>query len=241
MGYSQHRHASRFGHRGLNLGQTMNVVVLDSLKYYTLGMKQVGLCQCGCGNKAPLAVMTNRKRGWVKGEPVRFIHGHNGVGRIKTQEEIEKIKQARKGWRPTPEQVAKMRANMTYNYGEKHHNWKGGKYLTADGYYRVQRKGHPYAKEGGYVLEHRLVMEDHLGRFLERTEVVHHLNGIRTDNRLENLVVIGSHREHRLIHNGDFCKRGHPRNEENTVIRKDKRGEYRECIPCRKITSGKNS
>ncbi len=36
------------------------------------------LCECGCGQVAPIAKKTNRKRGWVKGEPLRFIQGHNG-------------------------------------------------------------------------------------------------------------------------------------------------------------------
>lgn len=36
------------------------------------------LCECGCGNPAPIASKTMTKRGWIKGEPVRFIQGHSG-------------------------------------------------------------------------------------------------------------------------------------------------------------------
>lgn len=61
--------------------------------------------------------------------------------------------------------------------------WKGGKHSTGGGYLMVSR-----AKEdGGRILEHRLVMQQHLKRKLAKTEYVHHKNGDRHDNRIENL------------------------------------------------------
>lgn len=81
---------------------------------------------------------------------------------------------------------------------ENNHNWKGGRFKTVDGYWRVLAKEHPNADHNGYILEHRLVTEKQLGRYLTKREDVHHLNGIKTDNRLENLVVM-RHGEHRQL------------------------------------------
>lgn len=71
--------------------------------------------------------------------------------------------------------------------GDESHNWKGGRILGVDGYVKIYAPNHPSKENGKYILEHRLVMEEHLGRFLENEETVHHKNGIRDDNRLENL------------------------------------------------------
>ena len=66
-------------------------------------------------------------------------------------------------------------------------NWRGGRTRDEDGYILVYLPSHPNAKGNGYVPEHRLVMSEVLGRPLLRTETVHHKNGVRDDNRPENL------------------------------------------------------
>lgn len=67
--------------------------------------------------------------------------------------------------------------------------WRGGRNISPLGYIYLLRPDHPNATSYGYVLKHRLVMEEKLGRLLEPWEKVHHINGDREDNRPENLVV----------------------------------------------------
>ena len=70
-------------------------------------------------------------------------------------------------------------------------NWKGGVYL-AGGYVKVKVKEHPAKDKRGYVLLHRLVMEDYLNRYLKDDEFIHHKDGDKLNNDLSNLELVYS-------------------------------------------------
>ena len=85
-------------------------------------------------------------------------------------------------------------------YREKSSHWKGGRFRL-DGYIYILKPNHSFATKQGYVLKHRLVMEKHIGRYLTSIEVVHHINGIKDDNRIENLKLFSNESEHQKFHN----------------------------------------
>jgi len=78
------------------------------------------------------------------------------------------------------------------------------RFVNGEGYVRVIVPNHPNANADGWVLEHRLVMATHLGRPLYQYEVVHHKNGNRQDNQIENLELL-TRAMHCTAHNPITC------------------------------------
>ena len=91
------------------------------------------------------------------------------------------------------------RCRSCFQLRERNPQWKGGRIRTPQGYIMIRlEKTSPFygmAKNTSYVCEHRLIMAQKLNRPLLKGEKVHHSNGIRDDNRLENLELIsqGNH------------------------------------------------
>lgn len=106
-------------------------------------------------------------------------------------------------------------------------------HVTPEGYLSLYLPKHPMASARGYVLEHRVVMAEHVGRSLTSREYVHHVNEDKLDNRIENLELCSSQREHFRKHWADrtHCVQGHELTPENTYIRRDGRG-WRVCKRC---------
>lgn len=78
-----------------------------------------------------------------------------------------------------------------YGKPEYNPNWCGVKNGSFNnyGYWRI-------TIDGKRILEHRYVMEKHIGRKIKKGEIVHHINGIRNDNRIKNLELISNHSKH---------------------------------------------
>lgn len=114
-------------------------------------------------------------------------------GRIISIETREKIGKVNIGKHRSEEAKKNISESMK---GKLNHCWKGGKTIRDRGYIAILSPNHPYRNSRNYVLEHRLVMEAHIGRILLPTEVVHHINGITHDNRIENLMLFSNQTDH---------------------------------------------
>ena len=84
--------------------------------------------------------------------------------------------------------------------GEKNPMWKGGQITDDHGYVHVKKSEYPRVDRKGYVKRARLVAEEMLGRYLYPDEIPHHKNGIKNDDRPENIEVM-TRREHTSFHN----------------------------------------
>ena len=130
-----------------------------------------------------------------------------------------KIGLANKGKKRTPEQIQNIINSLPKNKklsketkrkiglaskGKRSHNWKGGRTI-ANGYVRLYKPNHPSKNSRGYITEHRYIIEKELRCILNKDVRVHHINGNKLDNRLDNLMAFKNIRYHRAFHNFIDC------------------------------------
>lgn len=162
-----------------------------------------GFCECGCGRRSRLAPYNDRPKGWVKGEPIRFVHGHNGRN-------------------VTPEFVARDCGYLTlcwiwqhnvssYGYARK---WSG---------IRIERAHRVYYERAYGPIPQDLVL-DHLCRQRDCVNPEH----LEAVTNRENVVVRGSGPS-AINARRTHCANGHPFDEENTIFRPNGRRRCREC------------
>ena len=104
--------------------------------------------------------------------------------------------------------------------GEKGANWRGGVKTNKQGYRLVLCPEHHRADSSGYVMEHILVWERESGSLLPDKCCIHHLNGVKNDNRIENLCVM-LHNAH-TIHHHTGAKRSKETREKISRARRNK-------------------
>jgi len=124
-----------------------------------------------------------------------------------TEEHRKKLSISHKGCFPSEQTRKKLsiahKGKIGYQRGksgENTTNWRGGKRIHSNGYVWIYSPLHPYHSAQKYVLEHRLVMEKNLKRYLNPNEIVHHINGNHQDNRIDNLMLFSDSKSHLNYH-----------------------------------------
>ena len=135
--------------------------------------------------------MSESTKGQRHSEETKRKIAESSKGRKHTEATKNRLSELAKQRGISDETRRKISLSLKKRVGLMASQWKGGKVMIRK-YRYIYFPHHPNCTKGGYVAEHRLVMEDHIGRYLTKKEVVHHLNEVPTDNHIGNLVLCPS-------------------------------------------------
>lgn len=142
-----------------------------------------------------------------------------------TEETKRKISEGHMGIRLGKKASLETKKKMSESHkGNKNGHWRGGKVETGRGYLSIFSPEHPNKDRNQYVPEHRLLMEQKLGRYLNKKEIVHHINGNKKDNKIENLILFKNNIEHAKYHYHKRMKRS-----KNAICRRT--GRFKRTFP----------
>jgi hypothetical protein len=145
-------------------------------------------CECGCGQEVSI----------FRGKPRRFIYKHHS--RTEKQRKMHSkrmIGNTLYSGRIKPKSAREIISKK--QRGEGNSMWNNGRTIAGGGYISLWKPDHPFADVNGRIKEERLVMEAHIGRYLKKEEIIHHINHNRQDNRIENLMIMSKH-DHSSYH-----------------------------------------
>lgn len=124
----------------------------------------------------------------IRDKKGRFVKGNHASHRT----------EFKKGQKLSDSIKKKLRAARKARVGKLSPNYKGK--IFHRGYVLVFSPSHPFSTKKHYVYEHRLVMERHLGRYLTKSEVIHHINRNKKDNKINNLMLFPNNQAHLRFH-----------------------------------------
>lgn len=197
-------------------------------------------CSCGCGEIIEILPIHHKR-----GIPA-FIKGHNFISDFNPRlEEDVVIDRKSVIWEMLSDEEKERRLANLKRFGkrEEHPYWKGGRIYDDNGYIKIRLPEHPHATDG-YIQEHRLVMEGFLsenfpnspylmmisGKLYLRPEVVvHHVNEVKDDNRIENLFPFPDGAAHVFWHKSSLP--------DDEKIRRIKLGLYRTHVDEEKLNT----